>query len=74
MVSHIIKQSLLHQAASDWGFADIDEMIEAAIFDSVAPGICECGYSTEVEPDGRGWCEECDEASCTSVLLLAGMI
>ena len=68
------RQSLLHQAANDWGFESVDSMIEAAVFDSVVPGICECGYSTETEPDGWSWCEECNKASCTSVLLLAGII
>ena len=69
------RQSLLHQAANDWGFESVDSMLEAATFDSVVPGICACGYSTEVEPDSPGgWCEECNKASCTSVLLLAGVI
>ena len=74
MTSLIIKQSLLHQAANSEGFESIDEMIEAAMFDSVCPGICECGYITSVEPDGEGWCEECEKPTCTSVLLLAGVI
>lgn len=74
-LSAIVRQSLLHQAANDYGFENMEEMFAAAIMDSVVPGIChKCGYTTEVEPDGRGWCEECDSASVISVLLLGGMI
>jgi hypothetical protein len=54
------------------------EMLEHATFDSVSPGICMnegCDYSTEVEPDqDRGWCEECQEGSVKSALMLAGII
>lgn len=71
----VVRQSLLWQAANDFGFETMEEMFAAAMMDSVVPGIChKCGYTTEVEPDGRGWCEECDCASVISVLLLAGMI
>lgn len=73
-MSFVNRLSLLNQAANDWGFESVDEMLEAAVCDSVVPGICKCGYSTDVEPDGRGWCEECNKASCVSVLLLAGII
>lgn len=73
-MSFVNRLSLLNQVANDWGFESVDAMLEAAVFDSVVPGICECGYSTETEPDGRSWCEECNKASCVSVLLLAGVI
>jgi hypothetical protein len=70
--------SKLEQLASDWGYGDTYAMLEAATFDSVAPGICKnegCNYSTEVEPDSySGWCEECDENTVESCLILAGMI
>jgi hypothetical protein len=69
-----IRQSMLHQAANDWGFESVDKMLEAATFDSVVPGVCQCGYVTDTEPDGRSWCENCNKPSCISVLLLAGII
>ena len=57
---------------------EIEEMLEEATFDSVAYGICKtpnCDYTTQVEPDQtRGWCEECDEGTVASCLILAGLI
>lgn len=56
----------------------VDEMLELASWDSIAPGICRvraCDYTTEVEPDQReGWCEECDKGTVVSCLVLAGVI
>ena len=53
----------------------IDELLESCITDSVNPGICTnewCDYTTEVEPDQRaGWCEECQENTVKSALVLA---
>jgi hypothetical protein len=70
------KISFLNQLADDYGFCSVDEMLEASLFDSVAPGICtRCGYSIEVEPDCQdGWCEECECGSVKSCLILAGII
>lgn len=74
-MSFVNRLSLLNQAASDWGFESVDEMLEAAVFDSVVPGICKCGYSTEIEPDSdSGWCENCESNTVVSVLRLAGVI
>ena len=74
-LSALERQSLLHQAANDFGFETMEEMFAATCFDSVVPGICyRCGYTTEVEPDGRGWCEECNKPTVISVLLLGGLI
>ena len=60
------------------GYSDEMELLEAATFDSVCPGICTnegCEYTTEVEPDqGRGWCEECETHTVSSALMLAGII
>jgi len=68
----------LEQLANDWGFEDTLSMLESATFDSVSPGICinpGCNYSTEVEPDcDGGWCEECQENSVQSALILGGII
>jgi hypothetical protein len=60
------------------GFKCVTDLIAAAIMDSVSPGICMnegCSYVTEVEPDqSEGYCENCDECSVTSALVLAGVI
>lgn len=69
---------LLKQLAEDWGFKTVDDMYEAAVFDSVVPSICTnpgCGYSCEMEPDQRaGWCEVCEETSVQSCLVIGGLI
>lgn len=67
---------LLEKLASQWGMA-VDEMLEQALYDSVAPGICTTcqDYSTEVEPDQRkGWCEVCCTPTVKSALVLARLI
>lgn len=60
------------------GFGSLEELLEAAAYDSVAPGICcrpGCTYTVEVEPDqDRGFCEECRTQSVRSALILAGLI
>lgn len=54
---------------------DVEEMLQAAMFDSVVPGICrECGCTAEVEPDNaHGWCPGCGENKVASALVLAGL-
>lgn len=54
----------------------VDELLEEATYDSVAWGICvNCGYTMEVEPDcDNGYCEECEENTIKSCLVLAGII
>jgi len=60
------------------GFDSIEQMLEQATFDSVAPGICknpDCDYSCNVEPDSdSGYCEDCEENTVVSCLMLAGII
>lgn len=60
------------------GFDCLEDLLAAAISDSVCPGICVnplCDYATEVEPDqDRGWCECCRTQSVRSALILAGLI
>ena len=67
----------LEQLAEDWGMS-VDDMLAAATFDSVSPGICTdpvCTYTTEVEPDQRGgWCEMCGKGSVASALVLADCV
>lgn len=66
----------IEQLAKDYGFADPTDMLEAAVLDSVSPGICTvCGYSTDVEPDQDcGYCEDCGAQAVRSALILAGII
>ncbi len=66
----------LRQLATDWGYQDVEQMLEENIIDSVNLGIClECGYSADVEPDqDKGWCEECEKGSVVSCMMLAGII
>jgi hypothetical protein len=58
------------------GYQDPMIMLEAAVYDSVAPGICTnvgCEYACNVEPDQRhGWCEHCNTTTVESCLSLAG--
>lgn len=75
-VTGVNRISLLNQLANDYGFEDVNDMLEAAVFDSVVPAICPiCGYTTDMEPDqDRGWCEECNKGTVKSCLVLAGVI
>jgi hypothetical protein len=61
-----------------FGYDDLDDLLAAAVFDHECYGICRndgCDYSIEVEPDQEeGWCEECQQYSVASCLVLAGMI
>jgi hypothetical protein len=58
------------------GFETVDEMLEAATFDSVSPAICfDCDHTCEMEPDqDRGYCENCGQNTVVSALILAGII
>lgn len=59
-------------------FENLEQMLQATVFDSVSPGICvnpECNYTVAVEPDqNRGWCEACGTQTVRSALILAGLI
>jgi len=52
----------------------LEEMMEQATFDSLAPSICmneDCDYTTDMEPDqDKGWCEVCSTNSVKSILCL----
>src|SRR6266513_3836629 len=59
------------------GFDDENDLLAAAISDSVCPAICcnpdnlDCDYTEEKEPDSRdGWCEECQRGTMVSALVL----
>lgn len=72
------RQSKLQQLTEDFGFSDIQNMLEAYVYDSVSPAICmneNCNYSTEYEPDqDKGYCEICHSQTVVSAFILAGII
>jgi hypothetical protein len=60
------------------GFTTLDDLLGAAVTDSVCPAICiteGCDYTTEMEPDQEeGHCEACGGNTVVSALVLAGLI
>ena len=75
------RQAKLARLCEIEGFADEDELFEAAVSDSVCPAICcnpdnpDCDYTAEMEPDqDRGWCEVCGKGTLVSGLVLGGLI
>ena len=71
-------EAKLQRLAELEGFETVDQMFDAAVTDSVCPGICinpGCDYTTEVEPDQRhGYCEACGTQTVKSCLILAGIM
>lgn len=69
------RMNLLSYVAEECGFATVEEMLAAATFDSVCPGVClNCHTVVEsLEPDGECQCDECGR-NVKSVLLIAGII
>jgi hypothetical protein len=68
--------TLLNKEYGD-GSDDPFNMLRDAVADSVCPGICVKCEATfeEVEPDtATYWCEQCQENSVVSCLVLAGII
>ena len=74
----LIERKKLRKLAEIEGFETVTELLEFACRDSVVPAICmnpKCDYSEGKEPDQEeGWCEECDQGSMKSCLILAGVI
>jgi hypothetical protein len=72
------REAKLQKLAEFEGFEKVDEMFDAAVTDSVCPGICinpGCDYTIEVEPDQRkGYCEVCGTQTVRSCLVLARLI
>ena len=67
--------ALLRELTRDWGYSDVQAFIGDYHLSNVVPGICPCGYSTDVEPDQRaGWCEYCEAGTVRSALVLAGLV
>jgi hypothetical protein len=76
---HLSKQreeELLRKLADSEGFESVDDLIGAAVMDSVSPAICtECELTTEMEPDQTaGWCEACGRNTVVAAPVLAGII
>lgn len=73
-----LRRAKLSKLIESEGFENLEQMLQATVFDSVSPGICvnpECNYTVEVEPDqNRGWCEACGTQTVQSALILAGLI
>lgn len=75
-LSQSMRDEKLQALQASEGFASLEEMLQAAIVDSVSPAICiACGYTAEMEPDqDRGYCESCGQNTVVSALVLAGLI
>lgn len=72
------EQEKLERLTRIEGFGDSMDLLAASMFDSVSAGICtnaDCDFTTTVEPDqSEGWCEECEDTTVSSALVLAGII
>lgn len=70
-------QAKLEKLAEIEGLS-VEELLEKASFDSVAPAICsspECDHTTNMEPDqDKGYCEGCGGNTMVSCLVLAGIL
>ncbi len=69
-------QEALSRLVEAEGFASLDCLLQASLFDSVSPAICTiCGATAEMEPDqGHGYCESCGANAMKPALILAGLI
>ena len=78
VLSEESRQAKLRELAHDFGHDSVDELLEAAVTDCVAPAICvreSCSYTADMEPDqDAGYCEVCGGQSVQSALILAGLI
>lgn len=56
----------------------VENLLADSLSNSVAKGICVnpgCNNTTDTEPDqSKGWCEECQDNTVKSCLVLAGVI
>jgi hypothetical protein len=77
-LSNSEREAKIQKLAELEGFNSVQEMFDAAVSDSVCPGIYVnpgCDYTTEVEPDQRkGHCENCGTQTVKSCLALEGLI
>lgn len=73
-----LRRAKLSKLIEREGFENLEQILQASVFDNVSPGICvnpECNYTVEVEPEqNRGWCEARSTQTVHSALILAGLI
>ena len=62
------------KSINDW--YDMGVYEQCGPYDSIAMGGCsDCGYTTTVEPDqDKGWCEECETNTVSSIHCLLGVM
>jgi hypothetical protein len=72
------RRDKLQKLAESEGCECVNNLLYAAAYDSVVPGICtrpDCSYTCDCEPDARkNHCEACGHQSVQSCLVLAGII
>jgi rRNA maturation endonuclease Nob1 len=67
---------LLARVARERGYRSVRSMLEAAVVDHIAPGICLSCHAVceDIEPDQtEGYCESCGKNRIISALILAGI-
>ena len=76
--THARRADKIAQLATQEGYADPWDLLDARGFDSLQPAICMrrgCDYSADMEPDQRaGYCEACQASTMESISVLAGVI
>lgn len=77
-LTRLERKGKLQTLVESEGYESVQNMLEAAVHDSVVPSICTipgCDYTTGMEPDqNRGYCEACGKQTVQSCLVLAGII
>lgn len=70
-------QEAIKVLTEDTGMTE-DELLKEATFDAVAWSVCMndgCNFTNQYEPDcDGGWCDECEEGSVQSILIILGVI
>jgi hypothetical protein len=77
-LTEVQRAAKLQTLTQSEGHTSVGDLLHAAAYDSVVPGICtraDCSYTCECEPDARrNYCESCGGQSVQSCLVLAGLI
>ncbi len=64
--------------AKELGYDTINQMLDANYLCGTVPSICwndDCNNICDYEPDqNRGWCENCNEQSVKSCLVIEGIM
>jgi len=73
-----VRKAKLAKLVEIEGYQNVEELMEAAVSDSVSPAICTnegCDFTCEMEPDqDAGYCEECHTNTMVAVPVLAGLV